>query len=285
MQSKLNDTYLWVGYERYFSEMYISLSLVTKIPKENSELIWYWYITGKKIACVCNWQSPAYVLCYTIYLILLSFLGGGREKSPGTLGVVVISVSITLAVQWQRALCCRERMTSFPALWRGLLSEVSWQLRVLPVQNGESSPRVFLHSDWRGFLRWHKSGTHLVTNQHARTEHQSSPKSASARNRPSTSSFNREGERTLENFPQVTGWENLVLLFVHRKCNWRLSFISKVDKNSLSRHNDKTSHSTGESPRSDTTAVIIGTLHPIYEDCTIPKDMFPALMLLQMAFQ
>ena len=43
-----------------------------------------------------------------------------------------------------------------------------------------------------------------------------------------------------------------------------------MDKFSLNRHNDNTHHSAGENLRSATIAVIIGTLHQICEDCTIP---------------
>ena len=121
----------------------------------------------------------------------------------------------------------------------------------------------------------HQKSDSTVANEHTRTDHQPSQKFSSARNPPSPSSFNREGANTIENFPQqVTGRENFVFILVHRKCTWRSSFISKVDQNSLNRHNDNTNHNTGESLRSATVAIIIRTLHQIHEDCILPTGHF-----------
>ena len=65
----------------------------------------------------------------------------------------------------------------------------------------------------------HQEPDSTVANENARTDHQHSQKSSSARNRPSPS-FYREGENILENFSQqVTGRKNLVFILVHRKCN------------------------------------------------------------------
>ena len=60
------------------------------------------------------------------------------------------------------------------------------------------------------------------------------------------------------------------MLVDKKKCNLRLSFTEKVDEKSLNCLEDNTNHSTRESLRSATVAVIIRTLHQICEDCIIP---------------